>query len=188
MEISLRSESQLIIHDKPHPMRLVISLPFFIASGYFLYHLILALADYVRNANLSEWIGALPGMAIMLVLATAIVLPGLFLAARESVVVNKSLGLIGKRRELLGLHSRGKIVKLSSVKSIVCRQQTRKHTDRKPGSSSGRTSSVTVYPVDLLLDDEQALQIGEFSEKSDAREMVKAIADFSELSADDRLG
>jgi len=181
------TDNKLVIHDVPHPVRLLIGAPFFIVGGYFFYHLVDALHDYIYDANADEWIAALPGMFIMLILGLAISLPGLFLAARESLVINLDLGVIGKRRELLGLHTRGKVIKLEDVSKILCRQITRKHIDRKVGSTSGRTTSVTSYLIDLEMKDAQQAALIEYTEKSIAKKTAKTLTEFAGIPLNDRL-
>lgn len=182
-----QSNDLLIVIDNPQPMRLLIALPFFIGGGYFLYHLLDALYDYINNASAAEWLGALPGMLVMLLFAALISFPGLFLAARESVVVNRQISVIGKRRELFGLHTRGKIVDIDDVEMIICRQTTKKHTHRKPGATSGRTSSVTVYPLDLEIKNGDTAPLIEYSEKAVAKNIARVVSDFSGLALVDRL-
>ena len=146
-----KSETKLLIHDSPHPVRLLISLPFFIGGGYFIYHLLGSIREFLLYASISEWLAGVPGMLVMLLLAIAVSVPGLLLAATESIVVNRVLGVLGKRREFVGLHTRGKLVSVDDVARVICRRTTRKHTDRSVGSTSGRTSSTTVFLIDLKL-------------------------------------
>ena len=183
----LTTKNRLTIHDDPHILRLLISTPFFIAGGYFFYHLLSALHSYIQDANATEWMAALPGMTVMVIFGTLISLPGLFLAARESLVVNKELGVIGKRREMLTLHTRGQITNLVDVGKVICRRTTRKRIERTVGSTSGRSTSVTSYPVDLELKDGQQVALIEFSEKKKKKKIAKILAEFADLPLNDRL-
>ncbi len=180
-------DSRLLIQDNPHYLRLLIGLPFFVGSAYFLYHLGLSIIEYVLNASLAEWITALPGVFAILLFAFIVLLPGLFLVSKESIVVNKAQKVIAKRRELMNFHTRGKIVSLDQVVKVTCRRQTRKHTDRSVGSTSGRTNSATYYLIDLVLENNQTETLIEYSEKSDAKKIAKMISSFAELALDDRL-
>ena len=123
----------------------------------------------------------------MLILGVGISLPGLFLAAAETVTVDRGAGVLRKRRELLGLHGPGLLVRLDEVEKVVCRQTTRKHIDRQPGATSGRSTSITVYPMELETKNGETTPLIEFSEKAAAKRAAKSLADFSALALDDRL-
>lgn len=180
-------ETRLIVHVNPHPLRLLISVPFFIGGGYFFYHLFDAIYIYISDAFAGEWMSALPGMLFMAVLGAAISFPGLFLASRESLVVNKELNVAGKRRGLLGLHTRGKLVDLPQVRKVICRQQTRNRNQRTVGSTSGRTTSNTFYLVEFEMKDDQIASLIEFQDKPSARKVAKAVAGIAELELDNRI-
>ncbi|MFC1680813.1 hypothetical protein ACFL1S_03340 [Pseudomonadota bacterium] len=180
-------ENRLIVHDNPHPIRLLISVPFFIGGGYFFYHLFNAIYVYILDASAGEWMSALPGMLFMAVLGAAISFPGLLLASRESLVVNKELNVAGKRRGLLGLHTRGKLVYLDQVRKVICRQQTRNRNQRTVGSTSGRSTSNTFYLIEFEMNDDQVAPLIEFQDKPGARKVAKAVAGFAELELDNRI-
>ena len=182
-----RSDDRLVVTDTPHPLRRLIALPFFIGGGYFLYHLGAAIYEYIQFASAGEWLGAIPGMLVMLILGLGISLPGLYLAAAETVTVDRGLGVIRKRRELLGLHSPGLLVRLDEVDGVTCRQTTRKHIDRKPGATGGRSTSITVFPLDLETKSGETKPLIEFAEKAAAKRAAKSVADFAQLTLDDRL-
>ena len=119
-----KSETKLLIQDSPNPIRLLISLPFFVGDNYFVYHLLGSIREFLLYASISEWLAGVPGMLVMLLLAIAVSVPGLLLAATESIVVNRVLGVVGKRREFVGLHTRGKLVSVDDVARVICRRTT----------------------------------------------------------------
>ena len=168
-------------------MRRLIAVPFFVGGGYFIYHLVAALYEYIEVASAEEWLGAIPGMLVMLVLGLGISFPGLFLAAAETLTVDRGLGVIRKRRELVGLHGPGLLVRVDEVERVTCRQTTRKHIDREPGATAGRSTSITVYPLDLEMKNGETTHLIEFSEKAAAKSAAKSVADFAALALDDRL-
>ena len=182
-----QSEDRLVIKNTPPPLRRLIAAPFFIGGGYFIYHLIAALYEYARVASADEWLGAIPGMLVMLVLGFGVSLPGLFLAAGETLTVDRKLGTIRKRRELVGLHTPGLLVQLDEVEKVICRQMTKKHIDREPGATHGRSTSITVYPVDLEMKSGETTHLIELPEKAVAKSVAKSVADFAALTLDDRL-
>ncbi len=177
----------LNVHIKRQTVELLISLAFFIGGGYFLYHLIGILFEYIVAATFQDWVEALPGMIIMLLFALLISWPGMYMAAVDSIVVDIAPGIIGKRKELFGMHTRGKCIQLDDVESIVCREKTRSRTRRTIGSTSGTSTSVTSYIVELSLKSEQQADLLEYTEKKEARELAEALADFTGITLDDRL-
>ena len=187
MNIISVSGDTLHVHVKRHKVELLISFVFFIGGGYFLYHLIGILFEHIVSASIQDWIESLPGMIIMLILSLVIWWPGAYMAAVDSVVVDSRSGIIAKRKEMFGLSTRGMIVQLGDVKSIVCRQKTRSRTRRTVGSTSGTTVCVTYYIVDLNLKNGQQAELLEYTEKSGALELAKAVAESTGISLDDRL-
>lgn len=181
------SESKLRAHSRPHYIARLISAPFFIAAGYLFYVLIDSLVSYILDASPVEWLEALPGMIFILLLAVAIVLPGLFIAASESIVVDSDQGVIGKRRELLGLHTPGKTINLKDIEKIICRRKSRRHTRKKPGETAGVSSSVTWYIIDLALKDGQEATLLEYKNSGEAKALAKALAKFTGISLDNRI-
>ena len=165
----------------------MISAPFFLAAAYFSYLLVASVIEYLLKATFGEWLSALPGMLVLPIVGSAILAPGLFLASRESVVINLALGVIGKRREFLGLHTKGKMINLDDIEQIVCRTKTRKHTDRSVGSTSGRTSSTTFYLIDLEVENGKMEPLIEYSDKSIARNITREIGEFTNVRVDNRL-
>jgi len=182
-----RSENRLVIKDHPPSLRRMIAVPFFIGGGYFIYHLIAAIYEYIKVASAEEWIGAIPGMLVMLLVGLGISFPGLFLAAGETLTVDRRRGVIRKRRELVGLHTPGLLVRIDEVERVICRQTTKKHIDREPGATQGRSTSITVYPMDLEMQNGETTRLIEFSEKAAAKTAAKSVADFAALTLDDRL-
>ncbi len=152
-----------------------------------LYLLLSSLLSYILEATLSEWMIAIIGMIVLFILAALVLAPGIYIVSRESIVANNKLGLIGKRRELLGLHTKGKILSLDDIEKVICRKQTRNSTQKKAGDSSGRTSSTTYYIIDLLLKDQQQAPLIEYKDKKYAKELARALAKFTGIELNDRL-
>ena len=97
------SDHSLIVRDNPHPLRLLVGLPFLIGGGYIIYHLADSILTYIGTATAAEWISAIPGMLVMLLLGAGVASPGLYIVSAECIVVNRGMGVIGKRRELWGI-------------------------------------------------------------------------------------
>ena len=180
-------KKRLLIFERPHPIRLLISLPFYIAAGYFVYYFLTSILDYVLHATAGEWLGALPGLSLILLFAALIAIPGALLSSSESVVASNKLRIIGKRKEWLGLHTPGKVIQYEIIKRIVCRQRTRKTTDREVGMTGGRTVSATHYVIELDTKDGAQATLIKFTEKKPAKEVAAALAEYTELPLNDRI-
>ena len=85
------------------------------------------------------------------------------------------------------MHTRGNIVQLKGIDRIVCRRESRRHTHRKVGSTSGRTSTVTYFRIDLETDGADPWKLIEFTNKTQARRVATAIAEFSDIDLDIRI-
>ncbi len=178
------SEHQLSFFDRRHPVGLLLlSVPAFIVSLYFGYILISTFIDYMANATSGEWISALPGIIFLLVLFTAALAAGVYTASRKNIIVDTKLGVIGTRREFLGLHNKGKILNLAKIKKIICRQKSVKGTTR-PGDYN---PSTIYYHVDILTREDQQVPLINFKYKKQARQLGKRIAEFADIELNDRL-
>ena len=186
MNIINLDDDVLHAYVKRHRVELLISLAFFVGGGYFLYHLIGILFQYIISASFQDWADALPGMFIMLAFALLISWPGIYMSTINSIVVDLRLGIIVRRKEFLGLHTRGKVIQLSDVESLVCRQKIRNRVRRTVGSTSGTTTSVTSYMVDLELKNGQLSEVLEYADKEGAKELARSIACFAGIPFQDR--
>jgi len=187
MNIIKTGADVLHAHVKRHCVEYLISAAFFMGGGYFLYQLIGILFEYIVSASVQDWVDALPGMIILFVFALLISWPGMYMAAADSIVVDLRLGIIIRRKEWFGLHTRGKMILLGDVECIVCRPKTQSRTRRTVGSTSKTNVSVTCYIVGLNLKNDQQAEVLEYAEINGARELARAIAEFTGISLDDRL-
>ncbi len=178
------TEHQLNFFEKRHIIGLLLlSVPAFSVAAYFGYILISTLIDYAFNATFSEWVRALPGILFVLAIFSIAITIGAFTASRINIVVDTKLGVIGKRRELLGLHNKGKVIDLDNIDKIICRQKSVKRTT-KPGEYN---PSTTYYHVDILTNKNQQIPLINFKDKKQAKQLGKAIANHAGISLNDRL-
>ena len=178
------TKHQLNFFDRRHPIGLLlISLPAFIVGLYFGYILITTFIDYILNATFGEWVRALPGILFVLAIFAIAISAGVFTASRVNIVVDTKLGVVGKRREFLGLHNKGKVIDLSEVKKIICRQKSIK-TTTKPGEYN---PSTTYYLIDILTTDDQQVPLINFKNKKETKHLAKKIANFANVDLNDRL-
>lgn len=175
---------QLNFFGRRHPVGLlIITAPAFMVSLYFGYILVSSLIDYMAHATAGEWISALPGMLFVLALFALALSVFAYSASRHNIIVDTRLGVIGKRRELMGLHTRGKVINLAKISKIICRQKSEKITAR-PGEYNPAT---TYYHVDLLTQEGQRLPLVNFKDKNKAQRLARKIAGFANIELNDRL-
>ncbi len=178
------TEQQLNFYDRRHPVSLLlISTPAFIVALYFGYILMTTLIDYTFNATFGEWVKALPGILFVLAIFLIAISAGVYTASRVNLVVDTKLGVIGKRRDFLGLHNKGKVIGINKIEKIICRQKSVKGAIR-PGEYN---PSTTYYFVDILTNDDQQLPLINFKNKKEAKQLAKKITSFANLKLNDRL-
>jgi len=179
-----RTDDELRSISRRRPLELIlVATPFLLAGAYFLYYAVTAVWEYaVAMASLGEWLAMFPGLLFLLLLAAAFGLPGLYFAASEHVYVDRRQGKVGARRQLLFLHTKGKWAIFDQALKVIARQQIRKESDHHDG-----TPNRTFYIVDLQLANDGVLQLSELMDKSAAKRLAKALAEFIDRPLNDRL-
>ena len=176
----IHTENNLVINDNRHPIEILFSLPFLFAGGYFIFQILRTFYEYIPSASFSDWLAAIPGLLVLLILAILIGGLGVFLAAAESLAVDLKMRVIGKRRQLLFFHTKGKYIELDKIDKIICRTETKQRTNANHKSTS-------VYIVDLIHIETGKAQLIEFKNKEDAKEVGQTLSDFTKIPLNDRL-
>lgn len=153
-----------IVIEHPVTMgpRLMIGLMLGWLPAFFLYHLVIGLIEYTRFAKLEEWISALPGFLVILVL---FLLPGVaiwyVLFGRSRVVVNLPQGSILKVDDLR-FYKRTKIFPIDQVQDV--------RVKRKIGKSE-------TYMIQLHLTGHKPITVSYEDIAADAHEVARRLQD-----------
>lgn len=181
------SSARLVTADSRHPLRYVFALPFAAYGGYLLWHLVSGLYAYFRESGLVDTLAMLPGVAVGLFFTALFLAPAIVLLARRNTVVDTDLGVVGRRWELLGLHTRGKITNTADVEKVVCRRQTRKNPSRIGNSDARRETPVTHYLVDLERPALGTLNLFDEMDRKTAKMLGEKVATLLDRPLNDRL-
>ena len=141
METSLREGDwgEIVCeHHIPLQSRLIIGSMLGFLASFFLYYLASGLIEYVRHATLAEWVSALPGLLVVLVLFLLFGVPAwIAVVGRTWVVVDLQSGRVLEVRDLR-VHRRTTSVPIDSVLGVSVARQRRGFriqidlADRKP--------------------------------------------------------
>ncbi len=180
----IQTDEDLRSVSRRKPLELIlVAAPFLLAGSYFLYYALTALVEYaLAMPPLGQWLAMLPGLALLLALASAFILPGLYFAASEHVYANRALGFVAVNRQLLILRTPAKLAPIEQISKVIARRESRKESAPQDGLARR-----TYYLVDVQLDDDSRLQLSELMDKKAAKALAKALSDFIDKPLNDRL-
>lgn len=148
--------------------RLLIGLLLGWLPAFFLYHLVTGLIEYVRVATLEEWIAAIPGFLVILVL---FLLPGVAIwyvfFGRRRVIVDLPQGRILVVHDLR-FYKRTKIFPIDQVQEV--------RVERKIGKSEA-------YVIQLQLTGRKPIAVSHEDIAAEAHELARRLKDLLQIGA-----
>jgi hypothetical protein len=142
-------------------------------ASCFLYWLGTALVEYFRFGTWRDVLGALPGMAVTLIMAALFGVPGVLMALLKTrTMCNRADGLI-RQVKSFGVFRRVKEIRLSDVKLVTA---TYKITKSRASNRSG--GGAEVHTVEFVLADKQRVEVAQLGKWDTALKLGRQLAGY----------
>lgn len=149
----------------PYAARLLIGGMLSIFAIFFGYYLVTGLVEYIRVATASEWLTALPGFLVVLLLFLVFAVPTWYLlTVRQFVVIDPSAGFLSEVSDMR-IYRRLKRYPLSQIRKVTIshkRLRTRGHSSH-------------TYAVAVVLKDDKQITAGYEDQIDDAKELARLV-------------
>ena len=152
--------------------RLIIGLMLGWFPAFFLYHFVNALIHYIRFATAAEWLSALPGLLVVLVLFLG---PGVMvwmvLVGQDRLVVDLVAGQVIEENDLR-FYTRRRSIAINNVREVK--------VTKKSLRTRGHSSQTWLIQL-VLADHSKPMRVGWEELERDAQELAQRAAGFLHL-------